>query len=39
MNVGCRWKVGECGRKVKVIKVRKLEEGERQKEYEVKFRN
>ena len=34
-----RLRIKECERKVKVIKVRALEKGERREEYEVQLRN
>ena len=39
VNVGSRLRVKEYGRKMKVIKVRELEKGGQQKEYEEKLRN
>ena len=39
VNVSCIWRVRECGRKVKVIKARKLEKEEGPKESELRLRN
>ena len=39
MKVSCKWKVRECGWKVKVLKVSEVERGKQQKEHEVKLKN